>query len=221
MENIMSTVIYQPYVYIIKFKPTQQIYIGVQFRETNDIANPCQLWTTYFGSGPNVIKLREMFDEDDFQCRVLSVWNTKEEVLAEEKRILKKYDAKNNLRFLNESNGGGGGVQFHTEDTRKVMSEKAVLREAKKKEDGYEVSEKTREIKRQQMMGNTYSKGKKWSAEKRAEHSKRLKGRTFTPEHRANLSKANKAYAATCPGGVNPNLLLGRSGETLSKKLDS
>ena len=63
----MSTVIYQPYVYIIKFKPTQQIYIGVQFRETNDIANPCQLWTTYFGSGPNIIKLREMFDDIHWQ----------------------------------------------------------------------------------------------------------------------------------------------------------
>ena len=83
------------------------------------------LWTTYFSSSKVVKKLIKEFGKDAFEYEIRKTFETKEETLDYERRLLRKVKAKKNPRFLNKNEGGGsrfhrGGPQ--SEETKQKIS---------------------------------------------------------------------------------------------------
>lgn len=157
--------IYQPYTYLIKFKPTGQIYYGASYANSGKkIANPTQFWNTYFTSSSYIKKLVEEYGKDAFEYQVRKVFERADQALKCEKKVLTKFDAKFNSRWLNKSNGyGSAGFTKHTEETKAKIS---------KANKGRKLPTKTKEH--------------------REKLSNALKGKTvLTPEHKEKLLKAN------------------------------
>ena len=59
-------IIYTPYTYLIGWSHLNTYYYGVRFANNNkDIANPDELWVTYFTSSKYVSEFRELNGEPD------------------------------------------------------------------------------------------------------------------------------------------------------------
>ena len=67
--------IYQPFTYLIKFKPTGQVYYGVRYARK---CNPSQLWTTYFTTSKIIKQLIKEYGISEFEFQIRRVFNTKE-----------------------------------------------------------------------------------------------------------------------------------------------
>jgi hypothetical protein len=104
---MISKSIYIPYTYILKFKVTGQLYYGSSYaNSTNKIANPSQLWNTYFTSSKEIHKLISEYGIDSFDYQIRKVFTTVEQTLAWETKILTKFDAAANDMWINKHNGG-------------------------------------------------------------------------------------------------------------------
>jgi len=97
--------IYIPYTYIIKFIPTGQVYYGVSYANSRKIANPVQLWTTYFTSSKIIHGLIKDHGIDAFEFQIRKTFDSKEQAILWEHKVLIKFDAKNNPLWLNQNNG--------------------------------------------------------------------------------------------------------------------
>ncbi len=73
-----------PYVYQIKFVPTNQIYIGCQYANN---ANPENLWVTYFTSSKRVKQLIKEFGLTAWVVEKIIVCHTKKEAVTLEGRM--------------------------------------------------------------------------------------------------------------------------------------
>lgn len=94
---------YTPFVYLLKFLPTGQLYIGSKTSKGSSVNN---LWSTYFSSSKVIKALIKEHGKDAFRSEVRKVFETREEALEYEYRLLKRVDAKMNPKFLNMSYGG-------------------------------------------------------------------------------------------------------------------
>lgn len=112
---------YIPYTYVIKFKPTGQLYYGVSFgHNRHKIANPAQLWSTYFTSSGTIRALLKQHGPDAFEATVRRCFLTKEAALQWEHKVLRRLNAASSDRWLNRSNGAR---TFYIDDeTRSKMS---------------------------------------------------------------------------------------------------
>lgn len=118
--NIEADKICTPYVYIVKFKPTGQLYIGSR---TAKNCHPRDLWVKYFTSSVHVKKLLNEHGSHSFSVRIIKVFSDRLEARQYESTILKKCDAAKSVRFLNRSNGDGNFIcTGHTEETKKKLS---------------------------------------------------------------------------------------------------
>lgn len=115
---------YVPYTYLLRFKPTGQLYYGSRYcNGKRGIANPSDLWTTYFTSSKVVEKLIEEHGKDSFEYEIRKTFKERDETAKWEDRFLKKADAKNNPRFLNKTNGYGEfAAGPKSEEHRKKLS---------------------------------------------------------------------------------------------------
>lgn len=93
------------YFYIIKFLGTGQYYAGSRYTkkltETN-INN--DLWRRYFTSSKIIKMLVKTFGKDAFVIKKIKIFHNQSGAKDYESRFLKRIDAKNNPKMLNQSN---------------------------------------------------------------------------------------------------------------------
>jgi len=95
---------YIPYSYIVKQKDTGLWYYGIEYAQKSKIANPENLWKTYFTSSKEVHTLIEEYGIDSFDAEVRQTFKTAEEANKWEKKVLSKiFKWKNNIN----KNAGG------------------------------------------------------------------------------------------------------------------
>lgn len=95
--------IYQPYTYLIRFKPTLELYYG---SKTAKGCHPDQFWIKYFTTSKIVKKLIEEYGVDSFEVIYTKNHATKEAALKWETMYLVSVNAALNENYLNRHNGG-------------------------------------------------------------------------------------------------------------------
>jgi len=119
--------IYTPFTYVVKFKPTGQIYYGSR---TKQGCQPADLWNSYYTSSKLVRQLVAEHGRDAFEVEIRRTFQTKEAALLWEHRVLRRVDAARNPRWLNKNNGDrkfiNSGITMngkkHTEDAKRRMA---------------------------------------------------------------------------------------------------
>lgn len=92
---------YIPYTYLIGWSKIDQWYYGVQFANSkNRVANPSNLWTTYFTSSKTVRQYREMYGEPDI-IQIRRTFITADAAFNWEQRVIHKVISKNPKRWIN------------------------------------------------------------------------------------------------------------------------
>jgi len=108
----------KPYTYLIRHRPTGKVYYG--FRCANRVESHDDLWKHYFTSSPGVQKLIEETGVDSFDVEVRRVFETKEQAVAWETRVLTRCKVLNDDRWLNQN---VAGYIVPTEESRKKISD--------------------------------------------------------------------------------------------------
>jgi len=108
----------KPYTYLIKHRPTGKVYYG--FRAANKVDPEQDLWQHYFTSSPGVQQLIEETGSDSFDIEIRQVFETKEQAVAWETRVLRRCKVLHDDRWINQN---VAGYIVPTEESRKKISE--------------------------------------------------------------------------------------------------
>lgn len=108
----------KPYTYLIKHKPTNRVYYGM--RAANKVAPEQDLWHHYFTSSPKVQQLIEETGQDSFDIEIRKVFETKEQAVAWETRVLRRCRVLEDDRWINQN---VAGYIVPTEESRKKISD--------------------------------------------------------------------------------------------------
>lgn len=115
-----------PYTYLIGWTNHNKWYYGCQYGK-REVANPNNLWKTYFTSSNIVRDFREQYGEPDV-IQVRRIFKTKEAALKCEERVLKKVNAVKSDQWLNASIFNTKEFERknfkHTEKTKQIISNK-------------------------------------------------------------------------------------------------
>lgn len=113
----------RPFTYYLYHKPTGLKYYGVRYSKRCD---PKDLWTTYFTSSPIVKQMIKEYGVDSFSFKLRKTFNTSEEALLWENRVLTRLNAASNPQWINRNNGGRlfKGPVTHSATARSKMSKK-------------------------------------------------------------------------------------------------
>lgn len=172
-----------PYTYHLYHRPTGKHYYGVQYGKN---AHPSNLWVSYFTSSKKVKALIELFGKDSFDVEVRRTFKTRAEAKTWEDKVIRRLNAAHRTDWLNMSDGGK--TFFHdgfTEESRQKMS----ASQSKRRH-----SDETKA-----RIANAL-RGKKWSAEHRANNIAAKLGKTHTPEAKAKMSESRKNPIQTPDG---------------------
>lgn len=111
----------KPYTYLIGWTSLNTWYYGVRFQKN---CQPADLWATYFTSSKHVKKFITEHGDPDVKIIRKTFVDTKSARLWEH-RVLRRLNARDDVRFLNKTNGDGRFFNLgHTEETKKQLSEK-------------------------------------------------------------------------------------------------
>lgn len=91
-----------PFTYLLKFKPTGQLYYGSRYGKG---CNPSQLWSTYFTSSKTVKKLIESYGVESFEYEIRKTFSTREQARKWETKFLTRVNAAKSEKWLNKHNG--------------------------------------------------------------------------------------------------------------------
>ena len=108
----------KPYTYLIKHRPSGKVYYG--FRAANKVDAEQDLWQHYFTSSPGVQQLIEETGRDSFDIEVRRVFETKEQAVVWETRVLRRCKVLHDDRWINQN---VAGYIVPTEESRKKISE--------------------------------------------------------------------------------------------------
>jgi hypothetical protein len=108
----------KPYTYLIRHKPTNRVYYGV--RAANRVDPEQDLWQHYFTSSPKVQQLIEETGKDSFDLEIRRVFETKEQAVAWETRVLRRCKVLYDDRWINQN---VAGYIVPTEESRKKISD--------------------------------------------------------------------------------------------------
>jgi len=108
----------KPYTYLIKHRPSGKVYYG--FRCANKVEPHNDLWKNYFTSSPGVQKLIEETGVDSFDTEIRRVFETKEQAIAWETRVLHRCNVLYDDRWLNQN---VAGYIVPTDESRKKISD--------------------------------------------------------------------------------------------------
>lgn len=108
----------KPYTYLIKHRPTGKVYYG--FRSANKVDPDQDLWKYYFTSSPKVQQLIEETGADSFDVEIRKVFETKEQAVSWETRVLRRCRVLEDDRWINQN---VAGYIVPTEESRKKISE--------------------------------------------------------------------------------------------------
>jgi hypothetical protein len=108
----------KPYTYLIKHKPTNRVYYGM--RAANKVEPEQDLWQHYFTSSPKVQQLIEETGRDSFAVEIRQIFETKEQAVAWETRVLRRCRVLDDDRWINQN---VAGYIVPTEESRKKISD--------------------------------------------------------------------------------------------------
>ena len=108
----------KPYTYLIKHRPTGKVYYG--FRAANKVDPEQDLWHHYFTSSPGVKQLIEETGQDSFDVEIRRIFETKEQAVAWETRVLRRCKVLHDARWINQN---VAGYIVPTEESRKKISD--------------------------------------------------------------------------------------------------
>jgi hypothetical protein len=91
-----------PYAYIIKFKPTCQYYIGIQWGNN---CHPDNLWNNYFTSSKLIHGLIKKYSIHDFEIKIHKTFSSGYDARAWEDKILRRLRVVGNKKYLNQHDG--------------------------------------------------------------------------------------------------------------------
>lgn len=94
--------IYQPFTYLITFRPTEERYYGVR---TKRGCHPKELWFSYFTSSKVIHKLIELHGKDSFTFEIRKTFTDSQSAILWEHRVLSRLNAAENPQWLNQNNG--------------------------------------------------------------------------------------------------------------------
>lgn len=165
-----------PFTYLLKFKPTGQLYYGSKYAKG---CNPSQLWTTYFTSSKKIKELIKENGIDSFDFEIRKTFETREDAREWENRFLTKVRAAQSDLWLNQHNGA---KKFFCRGHRGLV--------------GHKQSEETKLKRRLSNLGkkrpmftqehreklSVAAKNRKWPIEVREQMSKSRKGVTKPPQ---------------------------------------
>lgn len=176
------------YTYYIKHIPTGKKYYGVKYGPD---ANPEILMKPggYCTSSPHVHSLIEEYGIESFEVQVRKIFETAEEALAWETKVLTRLKAAQSDDWLNMHNGNGAKFKppkEHSEQTKRKMRGRRGPRKIK--------------FRTEQTRINLCKSV-----------SKRLKGKVLTEQHKINISKASKGKKK--PTGFGEKISKAISGE--------
>jgi hypothetical protein len=108
----------KPYTYLIRHKPTDRVYYGV--RTANKHEPHEDLWHQYFTSSPKIQQLIEETGQDSFDVEIRRIFETKEQAVAWETRVLRRCRVLEDARWINQN---VAGYIVPTEESRKKISD--------------------------------------------------------------------------------------------------
>ena len=108
----------KPYTYLIKHLPTNRVYYGM--RAANKVEPEQDLWHYYFTSSPKVQQLIEETGRDSFAVEIRKVFETKEQAVAWEAKVLRRCRVLEDARWINQN---VAGYILPTEESRKKISD--------------------------------------------------------------------------------------------------
>jgi hypothetical protein len=191
-----------PFSYYLYHIPTRKHYYGIRHGKKS---NPETLWKTYFSSSNIVKKLIQEYGADSFNVKIRKTFNSAEEAILWEHRVLSKLNASMRDDWINRHNGGKKfrGPKNHSDKTKKKISSKifgikrcaetiekhkrnASLREQKKRDMGWKMPESGKEnisasLRRPEVQAKIYtpSRNKKMAASKKGTKRKYLPDGSF------------------------------------------
>jgi hypothetical protein len=183
----------KPYTYLIRHRPSGKVYYG--FRCANRVEPHDDLWKHYFTSSPGVQKLIEETGADSFDTEIRRVFETKEQAVAWETRVLHRCKVLHDDRWLNQN---VAGYIVPTEDSRKKISD-------------YHKDKPKSIAHIQKMSAAQKGKSKKSTVYQSEEYRQKMSiiksgsgngmyGKGCTPERAANISAAKKGKPAKNKG---------------------
>jgi hypothetical protein len=107
----------KPYTYLIKHRPSGKVYYG--FRGANKVEPHEDLWKHYFTSSKKVLNLIKETGVDSFDYEVRKIFDSKEQAVLWETRVLKKCNVLHDDRWLNAN---VAGYIIATDEVRQKMS---------------------------------------------------------------------------------------------------
>ena len=108
----------KPYTYLIRHRPSGKVYYG--FRCANRVEPHEDLWKHYFTSSPKIQQLIEETGADSFDTEIRRVFETKEQAVAWETRVLTRCKVLHDDRWINQN---VAGYIVPTDESRKKISD--------------------------------------------------------------------------------------------------
>ena len=173
----------KPYTYLIRHRPTNRVYYGM--RAANKVNPEQDLWQHYFTSSPKVQQLIEETGQDSFDIEIRRVFETKEQAVAWETRVLRRCRVLEDDRWINQN---VAGYIVPTEESRKKIS------------DFHKGKAKSEEHKEKIRQGNIGKKKPPRTDEYRALMSQ-LKSGKNNPRYGANVSEETRRRISNAKKG--------------------
>lgn len=129
----------KPFAYLITSKIDGKRYYGIRFAKD---ADPTQLWKTYFTSSKEIRAKVKKYGADSFTAEVRKVFETAEQAINWESKLLTRIDAASRDDWINRSNGytalgkintGKKKTQQYWENWKKIRKGHTVSEETRNK----------------------------------------------------------------------------------------
>jgi hypothetical protein len=183
----------KPYTYLIKHRPTGQVYYGV--RSANKVNPHEDLWNDYYTSSPRVQRLIEETGKESFDVEIRRVFETKEQAVAWETKVLRRCKVLHDPKWINQN---VSGYIIPTEESNKKISD---FHKDKPKTDDHKrnlsLSQKGKPKKSTAYQSKEYREN---MSKLKTGEGNGMYGRGCTAERAANISAAKKGKPAANKG---------------------
>lgn len=175
---------YIPYTYLLGWSKQNKWYYGVQYGKSR-VANPRNLWTTYYTSSKIVKSFRKLHGEPDI-IEVRKTFATRQQAVLWEEKVLHRLAAHKDDKWLNKN---VSGAVYSTSEERSLAMKKAWVTRRKNGYIPYNRGKPGRVwTEEQRASASAKQKGKKIPAERVARSAAGLRGKPKSEQHRHNLS---------------------------------
>lgn len=216
----------KPYTYLIKHKPTGLVYYGV--RTANKVDASKDLWKEYFTSSKKVHTLLEETGHDSFEIEIRKEFDTAEQAIAWEIKVLKRCKVLEDERWINANVAGyilptdeirAKISQFHKGKTKSEEHRRKISEANKGKPNTHCKTDEYRK-----MMSNITSGsgngmyGKKHSLETLAKISAKNKGKPAVNKGKPMSEEQKRKQSEIMSGRKQDPALVRQRAETLKAK---